>query len=86
MLLIVEDINDNAPIFRPYRTAVLIREDAKPGTLIETFEAFDSDEGRFGQVFYQLEDDDHNDSNSIRSHLFSIQTIDGESIAFKLIH
>ncbi|KPM07825.1 cadherin-23-like protein [Sarcoptes scabiei] len=80
LLLIVEDINDNAPIFRPYRTAVLIREDAKPGTLIETFEAFDSDEGRFGQVFYQLEDDDHNDSNSIRSHLFSIQTIDGKGI------
>ncbi|KAH7637786.1 cadherin-23-like protein [Dermatophagoides farinae] len=79
LLLIVEDINDNAPIFRPFRTAVLVKENAKPGTLIETFEAFDSDEGRFGQVFYQLGDEIH-DTNSLGSNMFSIQTVDGKGI------
>lgn len=73
----MEDINDNAPIFRPFRTAVTVREDAKPGTLIETVEAFDSDEGRFGQVFYQLEEETQM-PNAVSGSVFSIQTNDGE--------
>ena len=78
MLLIVEDINDNAPIFRPFRTAVSIREDAKPGTLIETVEAFDSDEGRFGQVLYQLEEENQEPNSLGANQVFSIQTVDGK--------
>lgn len=72
----MEDINDNAPIFRPFRTAVTVREDAKPGTIIESVEAFDSDEGRFGQVMYQLEEENQ-DANSLGSSVFTIQTADG---------
>lgn len=74
----MEDINDNAPIFRPFRTAVSVREDAKPGTLIETLEAFDSDEGRFGQVLYQLEEENQ-EPNSLGTNVFSIQTVDGRN-------
>ncbi len=80
----MEDINDNAPIFRPFRTAVSVREDAKPGTLLETVEAFDSDEGRFGQVLYQLEDDSGSQDSGVNflptSQLFSIQTVEGKGV------
>lgn len=54
-----------------------MREDAKPGTLIETVEAFDSDEGRFGQILYQLEEENQ-EPNSLGTNMFSIQTVDGE--------
>jgi len=37
----------------PYRTSLTLSEASRPG-IIETIEAFDSDEGRFGQVLYQL--------------------------------
>jgi hypothetical protein len=53
LLLIVEDINDNTPVFRPYRTSLTLSEASRPG-VIESIEAFDSDEGRFGQVLYEI--------------------------------
>lgn len=54
MLIIVEDINDNEPVFRPFRTTVSLSEESRPG-IIETLEAFDQDEGRFGQVLYKIQ-------------------------------
>ena len=54
MLIIVEDINDNEPVFRPFRTSISLPETTRPG-VIETVEAFDQDEGRFGQVLYELQ-------------------------------
>lgn len=54
MLIIVEDINDNEPVFRPFRTTVALSEDSRPG-LVETVEAYDPDDGRFGQVLYRLQ-------------------------------
>lgn len=52
LLLLVEDINDNEPIFRPYQTAIEVPEDSRPGVLT-TLEATDRDEGAYGQVpFY----------------------------------
>lgn len=65
MLLIVEDINDNTPVFRPYRTSLTLSEASRPG-VIESIEAFDSDEGRFGQVLYQI---------LVRNTFFSIHKI-----------
>ncbi|CAG2110523.1 unnamed protein product, partial [Medioppia subpectinata] len=79
LLLIVEDINDNTPIFRPYRTALSLSETSKPGVIIETIEAFDSDEGRFGQVLYELMDNDNQES-SHTSTTFSIETIEGKGV------
>lgn len=49
ILLLVEDVNDNEPIFKPYPSAITVREDASPG-LLTTVEATDLDEGAYGQV------------------------------------
>ncbi|KAI1285640.1 Cadherin-23 [Halotydeus destructor] len=57
MLIIVEDINDEAPVFRPFRTTIRLSEDASPA-IVETVEALDADEGSFGQVLYRLEEVD----------------------------
>lgn len=49
MLLLVEDINDNEPIFKPYQSALEVPEDSPPG-ILTTLEATDLDEGAYGQV------------------------------------
>ena len=49
----VEDINDNAPIFRPYSPVVRVREHSAPH-IITTLEATDRDSGIFGQVRNKL--------------------------------
>lgn len=49
MLLLVEDINDNEPIFRPYESSLLVDENAPPQVLTKLL-ATDQDEGPFGQV------------------------------------
>lgn len=49
MLLLVEDINDNEPIFRPYESSLAVDENAPPQVLA-TLLATDQDEGPFGQV------------------------------------
>lgn len=48
-LLLVEDVNDNEPIFKPYPSAITVKEDASPG-ILTTVEATDLDEGAYGQV------------------------------------
>jgi cadherin 23 len=55
MLIIVEDVNDNEPLFKPFKSTVHLSEFTDPGKLVEVVEAVDQDEGRFGQVFYSLE-------------------------------
>lgn len=88
----VEDVNDNHPVFSPHRTAISIREDARPPLVIETIEATDADEGRFGQVIYKLDEsaaaasDQPGGDQSARSGLtsvsqmFQIDTIDGKGV------
>lgn len=49
MLILVEDINDNEPIFKPYQSALEVPEDSPPG-ILTTLEATDLDEGAYGQV------------------------------------
>ena len=50
MLIIVEDTNDNTPVFTALPTeAVRVREDQEPA-VIATLRAEDSDSGAFGQV------------------------------------
>lgn len=48
-LLLVEDVNDNEPVFKPYPSAITVKENAPPGILL-TVEATDLDEGAYGQV------------------------------------
>ncbi|XP_055377759.1 cadherin-23 isoform X2 [Condylostylus longicornis] len=72
-LLLVEDINDNEPIFRPYQTAVEIPENSPTG-IITALEATDRDEGAYGQVVYYLQELDGD------NEIFSIATYQGKGI------
>lgn len=54
LLLLVEDVNDNAPVFLPYQPSVTLREDAPQG-VVAALEATDADEGAYGQVVYHLQ-------------------------------
>uniref|UniRef100_A0A1I8P9G8 Cadherin domain-containing protein n=1 Tax=Stomoxys calcitrans TaxID=35570 RepID=A0A1I8P9G8_STOCA len=67
-LLLVEDINDNAPIFLPYQSAIEIPENSEP-SVITALEAVDADEGAYGQVVYYLQElEGDNDVFSITTH------------------
>lgn len=73
LLLLVEDINDNVPIFRPHPTSLTLREDSGPG-ILTTVEATDADLGAYGQVVYYLQELD-GDNN-----VFGISTINGKGV------
>lgn len=73
LLILVEDINDNAPIFKPHPTTLTIREDSGPG-VITTVEATDADEGAHGQVLYHLQELDGDDD------MFSVTTVNGRGV------
>ncbi|XP_050524905.1 cadherin-23 [Daktulosphaira vitifoliae] len=73
-LLIVDDINDNAPVFKPYQNTIFVPEDSQP-TVIATIEATDADEGPYGQVVYYLQDTD-----ALESGLFAISTVNGQGV------
>nr|XP_012151361.1 PREDICTED: cadherin-23 [Megachile rotundata] len=73
LLLLVEDVNDNVPIFRPHPTSLTVREDSGPG-ILTTVEATDADLGAHGQVVYYLQElDGDND-------VFSIATVNGKGV------
>ncbi|XP_069185641.1 cadherin-23 isoform X4 [Procambarus clarkii] len=74
MLLLVEDINDNEPIFRPYESSLAVDENAPPQVLA-TLLATDQDEGPFGQVIYRLEADSESDAEK-----FTVNTVDGKGV------
>lgn len=73
MLILVEDVNDNEPIFKPYQSTVVIPENSPPG-IVTTVEATDQDEGTYGQVVYQLQELDGDDD------VFSISTVNGKGV------
>ncbi|XP_061729835.1 cadherin-23 [Cydia pomonella] len=72
-LLLVEDVNDNEPIFKLYPSAITVKEDASPG-ILTTVEATDLDEGAYGQVLYHLQEVDGDVDN------FAIQTVNGKGV------
>lgn len=73
LLLLVEDVNDNEPVFKPFQAALEVPEGSRPG-VITTVEATDRDEGAFGQVIYYLQElDGDND-------VFSITTTQGKGV------
>lgn len=73
LLLLVEDVNDNTPIFKPYQPSIIIPEDAPQG-IVGVLHATDADEGAYGQVVYHLQEVDAKDS------LFSISTVGGKGV------
>lgn len=50
MLILIDDINDNAPIFQPFPPSVTLPENAPIGTKIVELTATDVDMGTYGQV------------------------------------
>ncbi|CAD0199964.1 unnamed protein product [Chrysodeixis includens] len=72
-LLLVEDVNDNEPIFKPYPSAITVKENAAPG-ILATVEATDLDEGAYGQVLYHLQELDGDVEN------FAVQTVNGKGV------
>lgn len=73
LLLLVEDVNDNQPIFKPFQSALEIAEHSRPG-IVTTVEATDLDEGAYGQVVYHLQElEGDND-------VFSITTVHGKGV------
>ena len=49
LLVLVEDVNDNTPVFTLLPHTVVVEENQKPGAIAE-FKATDQDSGAFGQV------------------------------------
>ncbi|XP_064108915.1 cadherin-23-like isoform X3 [Macrobrachium nipponense] len=74
MLLLVEDINDNAPIFRAHPSSVAVDENSPP-QILATLHATDQDEGPFGQVIYRLDADSPADTEK-----FTVSTVDGKGV------
>lgn len=73
LLIVVDDVNDNVPIFKPFQSALEILEDSPPG-ILTTVEATDRDEGAYGQVVYYLQElDGDND-------IFTISTAQGKGV------
>lgn len=70
-LLIVDDINDNAPIFKPYQNTIFVPENSLP-TVIATVEATDADEGPYGQVTLQQIRVPRSDDRHPRSSSFTL--------------
>ncbi|XP_053315030.1 protocadherin Fat 1 [Spea bombifrons] len=52
--ILVEDANDNHPVFIPSNYHVKVREDLPVGTVVTWLEAYDPDVGLSGQVRYSL--------------------------------
>ena len=74
LLIIVEDVNDNVPIFESHTPSIQIREHSSTPLSLATLKAKDRDSGIFGQVIYDLESDDDNDLN-----LFDVNTVNGQA-------
>uniref|UniRef100_A0A182JWJ6 Cadherin domain-containing protein n=1 Tax=Anopheles christyi TaxID=43041 RepID=A0A182JWJ6_9DIPT len=72
-LLLVEDINDNEPIFKPFASVLEVAEDSPPG-ILTTLEAIDKDEGAYGQVVYYIQ------GLSEENNVFSISTTNGKGV------
>ena len=77
LLILVEDVNDNEPVFKQFQSTLVLPENSPPGVVL-TVEATDRDEGTYGQVVYRLKDLDGDDST------FSISTVNGKGV-IKLI-
>ena len=50
LLILVEDMNDNAPVFGPHHPSVTLGENSRVGDYVATLAATDKDSGVFGQV------------------------------------
>lgn len=71
LLILVEDVNDNEPVFQPFPNTIFVQENGDPDVIL-TLEATDRDQGAYGQVVYSLEGQDNVP--------FAIATVGGQGI------
>ena len=74
LLIIVEDINDNIPVFEPHTPSILVREHSSTPLELISLTAHDKDSGIYGQVIYSLESDQPEDLD-----LFSVSTVNNQA-------
>ncbi|XP_072352111.1 protocadherin-23 [Scyliorhinus torazame] len=75
VLLHVEDVNDNEPVFERQLYRASMPEHTEPGTCFLQVSARDADSGHFGTIYYSLYE---GVSNYEKSHLFTIDTATGK--------
>lgn len=68
--VIVQDINDNSPVFLPYNTEYQVPENASEGTVVARISATDDDLEEFGLVVYTF--DVSNDDNKLAINRTSV--------------
>ncbi|KAM7357712.1 FAT atypical cadherin kugelei isoform 3-T4 [Cochliomyia hominivorax] len=75
IVIIVDDVNDNAPIFGVQEIMFKVREDLPKGSMIAQIEASDFDAGINGEILFSLKEDSFNGSLfKIDKHSGVIQT------------
>ncbi|XP_041929678.1 protocadherin alpha-8-like isoform X27 [Alosa sapidissima] len=76
----VEDINDNIPVFTKALYKARVSENASPGTSVITVHASDSDEGQNGEVVYSFinHDNDINIANFAINSETGLITVNGD--------
>ena len=74
LLILVEDVNDNVPVFEPHTPSILVREHSSTPLQLISLVAHDKDSGIYGQVIYSLESDQLEDLD-----LFSVSTMNNRA-------
>ena len=74
LLILVDDTNDNEPVFLPFKHTVEVEEHSGPQVILEV-EATDRDSGIFGQVVYDLVTEDR-----AADDLFAIRNSGGRGV------
>ena len=81
VVITVQDVNDNEPVFRDNAYQFRVAENSEVGVVVGRVTAVDEDQQPYNEVYYHLADDDH-------SHSFTIDKHNGQFIAsnFSLTH
>ncbi|KAG7321649.1 hypothetical protein KOW79_014507 [Hemibagrus wyckioides] len=80
--VLVEDVNDNEPLFDGYEFNTFISEDDPTGTIFATITATDKDIGINGEIWYSLKESSAPFSiNETSGELFNTGALDRETIA-----
>lgn len=74
LLILVEDVNDNVPVFESHTPSILVREHSSTPLQLISLIAHDKDSGIYGQVIYSLESDQLEDLD-----LFSVSTMNNRA-------
>ncbi|KAJ8368497.1 hypothetical protein SKAU_G00085250 [Synaphobranchus kaupii] len=86
VLVLVDDLNDNRPVFAQGVITAAVYEDVPVGTVFATVTAFDPDDGVNGQVRYALEEGDAPFSiNELSGAMLTTRALDRETVGSYLL-